>query len=51
MAKSEPYKKPISITEKTTLKFIVLGPDDPAEKRLQSLIMTETYAINGTDSD
>ncbi|MGB3635262.1 MAG: chitobiase/beta-hexosaminidase C-terminal domain-containing protein [Rubrobacteraceae bacterium] len=50
-ANSATYKKPISITEKTTLKYIVVVPNDSAGNRLRSPVMTETYTITGTDSD
>ena len=49
-ANSTPYKKPIPITENTTLKFIVIGPDDAPGDRARSPVLTETYTVNDLSS-
>lgn len=48
-ADSTPYEKPIPITEKTTLKFIVVVPDGPAGKPARSPVLTAIYTPTGLD--
>lgn len=43
---STPYRKPLRITESTTLKFATFPPVGSSKERLRSPVLTETYTID-----